>query len=661
MYLTLDDLMTKLVRLFLCSIIWSQSIFAGEYTITGSDGQVGAVISAFSTELEKQHADISMEHLDGVGSASELTQLLDNKLIDIAAVPFEEIPALAGSPLLKPLLAKDAAALRQTINSEIGALAKADLERGGYRVLDFWHVSSTILGSKGTVSSVAEVQGIKVFGTGGQSGDDLEALGASPVQMAFAEVVPALERGAVDAGAIPFDSRAQELGFAGLLENYVDRVYKPAIYAVIVTDDLWKKIPFADQYFLAKVAGELGDSLVESLDVQAESFRSEERERGAVFNVWGNTDIAAVRAASLSTVAADNQIQRELVSLAFDVAASTPAAPDDVEAKPASEVSLLFVTDRELEDFSKPDIAFSSKRELNGHTFGLATVLLKDGRKYGDNIKKTAVIKNLSKNTDAEFWGQLTTAPERDIVLYVHGYNNAFTDSIRRGATIQEDIAPEAIVISYTWPSDGELLSYGYDTSSTDTAQQNFDLFLDNLAERVSADRINVISHSMGTRILAKYLAALPTRGIKPEQVKFKNIVFAAADLSRDFFEQKQTTPPDPKFPLSAYAESTTVYSSQNDRPLGFSLKVHGDRRLGLADQETIFVDEDIVSIDASPIEQPSKWYQKFSFATRHSYVFDKSEGVRDLSLLLLGTKAAVRPGMTMRKRDGIVFWELSR
>ncbi|WP_127520029.1 alpha/beta hydrolase [Mesorhizobium sp. Z1-4] len=141
--------------------------------------------------------------------------------------------------------------------------------------------------------------------------------------------------------------------------------------------------------------------------------------------------------------------------------------------------------------------------------------------------------------------------------------------------------------------------------------------------------------------------------------MKFNEIIFAAADISTSFFRQKEEAPFDPNAPISSYAQRITIYSSEHDRPLGLSRKLHRDQRLGLADQSSIYVEPDIIAIDASLID-PAKWYQKFSFATRHSYVFDKEAGVRDLTRLLKGEDSAARPGMARRMKNQLEFWVLS-
>ena len=656
--------MLKSLCVAIC-VLWSTTTPAAaeEYRITVPDlfgsPPARAAIAVFERQLEKEDTDARLSFIPGIANPDEILGKLHDGTVDIAVIPFEVVPALVGSPLLRPFLAQGAAEIRQVIESEVGAFEKADVERDGLRVLDFWHVSSTIFGSKTPVlRPLDDLKGRKIYEDVWQPDDTLLALGATPIQMPFGEVVPALRAGAIDACAIPLDNRAETLGFAGLVQHYVDRIYRPRLYAVLVTDQRWKQIPFPHQHYLAKAANTVGESLVGGLEAEAAEFRSDQVALGSIFNNWTTEDVANVRVASLGTIDQDAFVDRQLITLAFDNAAGAPPPSLDDDALPASEVNLLFATDRIRADLTKPETAFSSSRRLYGHTFGVATINLEDGRRLGDSLKEVSQVTAVRILEDVVFWNRFQIASNQDVVVFVHGYNNAFTDSIRRGATIQNDVAPGAIVVSYTWPSDGELLSYGYDESSIETAEQNFELFMDRLTEKVAPSRINVIAHSMGSRLLIKFLAGLPERSLYPGNVMFKNIIFAAADVSTDFFRQKEEMARYPDYPLSSYAERITVYSSQHDRALGLSQKLHSDERLGFANQTNMYLRADISSIDASLID-PARWYQTFNFATRHSYVFDKAAGVKDLIFLVAGMDPGARPNMNQRIRNGLNYWVL--
>lgn len=650
----------SLAAVFLICCAAPHETQADDYRITTVGDDAASAVQRMADRLQADGNGATLSFLPGLASAGEMLNVLDAGLVDIVVVPFPFVPALARSPLQEPFMARDAIEVRKAIDSEVGAFEKAEVEQAGYRVLDFWHVSSSIFGSTRPVLEVQDLQGLKVRQGAEDDGQTLLALGAAPVTLAFGEVFASLQAGAIDSSAVPLNETSVALGFADIVTNYVDRLYVPSLYAVLISEERWAGVPFADQHHLAKAAEEVGESLVDKLLQQAQAFRTQGLSRGAAFNGWAVQDVEQVRLASLSAISLDRPVDRELVNLAFANAAADPVPPPDAaEPRPEAEIILLYATDRVRVDLQRPDTAYSSDRRLRGHDFGVANVKLKAGRKFGNDLEDVSSIESLTALGEGAFLNRLRMNADRPIVIFIHGYNNSFADSIRRGATIQEDIAAKSTVISYTWPSDGELLSYGYDESSTDTAEQNFKLFMDKITGAVDAENISIIAHSMGSRLLTKYLASLPERGIDAGQMKFNEIIFAAADISTSFFRQKEEAPFDPNAPISSYAQRITIYSSEHDRPLGLSRKLHRDQRLGLADQSSIYVEPDIIAIDASLID-PAKWYQKFSFATRHSYVFDKEAGVRDLTRLLKGEDSAARPGMARRMKNQLEFWVLS-
>lgn len=642
--------------------VFISSAYAEVYSVLvpgGVSDSPSEAIDAVNNGLAAYPTDIELSPLAGVFPSRDLLQALRDGHADFAVVPFDVVPNLARSPLLEPFLAATAQEMRQAINSEIGALTKTDLEREGLRVLDIWHLSSSIFSSKTPLSSPDLLQGLKVRVRPSPQTETLAQLGASPVQIPAGEVFDALLTGSVDATDLSIEDANVGLGLYDVVDNYVDRVFRPQLYAVVVHKDFWDALPFAHQHDIAKSAFMAGESFVAPLDQDASDFRAAALAEGSNFNVWNPEDVQAVRFASLAALPADSLDEVDLVNIAYDRASASVASPLDGDALPASDVTVLFATDRVAADLSRPETSFSSGRVQRGHTFGIAPVSLHDDRRLGSDLEDVSSIGSITSKSQEQFQSALLDAGDQEIIVFVHGYNNSFTDAIRRSATIQEDIAPNSTVIAYTWPSDGELLSYAYDESSTDTALQNFKLFMDMLTETIPSERVSIIAHSMGSRLVTKYIGSLAERGRLPDTTKFDNLIFAAADISTDFFQQQEEMPLDPRYPMSAYAERITVYSSANDMPLNVSNKLHGDQRLGLADHNSIYLEADIFAVDASLID-PKKFRHAFTFETRHSYVFDKAAGVRDLALLLTGLDAEARPNIERRTRDGLEFFVLT-
>jgi esterase/lipase superfamily enzyme len=640
---------------------FSSSLSAQDYQALVPGGVTSPsyeAVTILNDRLAQALTGIEIEPLPNVVSPRDYLSALQNDLADFAIVPFNATPDLARSPLLEPFLAGTAEEMRQAINSEIGALTKTDLEREGYRVLDIWHLSSSIFSSQTPLPSPDGLQGLKVRVAPGPQTETLAALGAAPIQIPAGEVFNALTAGSIDASDLAIEERNVGFGLYDVVDNYVNRVFSPQLYAVVVEKDTWDALPFAHQYDLAQAAYDAGESFAQPLDQDAANFRAAAIADGSNFSDWGVEEMQIVRQASLAALSPDRSNDAALIEIAYERAAAIQAPILDSDRLPAADVSILFATDRVAADLSRPETSFSARRVQRGHSFGTVPVALHANRQLGSDLEDVSTVGTIAQMTIEDFRSTLSDADAQDVVVFVHGYNNSFIDAVRRSATIQQDIAPGSLVIAYTWPSDGELLSYAYDESSTDTALLNFKIFMDMLTETVPSERINIIAHSMGSRLVTKYLGNLAERGRLPANTKFQNIVFAAADISTDFFQQQEENPFDPRYPMSVYAQRITVYSSQNDMPLNVSNRLHGDQRLGLADHETIYLEANIVSVDASPID-PKRFRHIFTFETRHSYVFDKAAGVRDLSLLLAGTDADMRPHMEERSREGLAFFVL--
>jgi len=460
---------------------------------------------------------------------------------------------------------------------------------------------------------------------------------------------------------IPFSERSAILGFNQIVESYVDRQYKPAIYAVVMRKERWEELPYLHQRAFSRAAIQAGDLASSAVGAAAEAFKSSEILRGAQFAQWTDKDLETVISASLQTSRTfEGNDGQTLVRIAFAAAAAPTINQVTNRTKlPKAIVEVYFATDRMLAKGGVRDTLFSAKREVNTVSFGIADVELKEGRQLGDDLEESSEILNTTLINGVEVNNKMAKLgrSQTPIIVFIHGYNNSFSDAVRRGAAIKADIANNATVFSYTWPSDGNLLGYGYDASSAMTASQNFQSFMDKLTQNIPANRISIIAHSMGGRLLLAYLANLQNTVDVPAKFKFANLVFAASDVTQDLFQQKVLGPNNaPEKALAAFAKAVTVYSSEFDRALGLSRVIHGDKRLGLSKPNNIFLAPNITSIDASAID-PAKFYQKFTTATRHSYVFDKASGVADLSELFADIPPEARQWLTKANRQGKEYW----
>lgn len=130
----------------------------------------------------------------------EILRLLRNGVLEMSAtllsyiggeVPEAEAVDLAG-------VTRDIDEAHRVAKAYKPVLAKVFEERYGVKLLAIIPYHAQIVYCRKPIESIDDFKGLKVRSSGRSQGDLIEALGGSPVGMAFGEVVPALEKGVID-------------------------------------------------------------------------------------------------------------------------------------------------------------------------------------------------------------------------------------------------------------------------------------------------------------------------------------------------------------------------------------------------------------------------------------------------------------------------------
>lgn len=474
------------------------------------------------------------------------------------------------------------------------------------------------------------------------------------MQFAFADVYTALQVGSTDGAVLPIDSSFAGSGFRDLFRSYVDQPYQPVIATLTINQGLWQRLSHASQLAIAGAARAIQPQLRQRVAAQDEAFRGSVLASGAQLTVFSAEDVQTAREASLRSWSTSQKgPQAEYAARAL-AAARAVAAPQHASRQsiPARH-EILFATDRVPEEGGDLRVVYGSSRDLVSLHFGRADIELKAGRQVSSDLTKYADILSFERLQDASFESRLRAAvqnPRSRIVVFMHGYNNSLTDAVFRAATIKHDIAPDDVVVAFSWPSEGLIQAYFRDAEAINTTAQNFRKFVTLLDRVAPRSRIRIIAHSMGGRILVNYFDWAHGRPEFVDARKFGELVFVASDIGVDHFRQKREL-------LETAAARVTVYLSAYDRPL-FASEVLQGPRVGRKRANSLFVDGEVETVDASAIDGPSG-FLGISFALRHSYVFDKAAGVEDLAELLAGRSADTRTKLVGRQHDGRSYWEL--
>ncbi len=241
-----------------------------------------------------------------------------------------------------------------------------------------------------------------------------------------------------------------------------------------------------------------------------------------------------------------------------------------------------------------------------------------------EDADKHVVLEKITLSRSSEFFGHLNDRLEsgsNEALIFIHGYNVSFNDAVKRTAQIAHDVKFQGAPVCYSWPSRGGLEDYTRDMANADWSVIHLQEFLASLFEQSQADKIHLIAHSMGNRVLMQALDRLALQN--EQETRFGQIVLAAPDVSANDFRQRYSGV------IRHMADHVTMYASSRDRALMVSAGVHGHDRAGLAGAGIVVVDG-IDTIDVSHID---------TSLIGHSYYGDNPELIDDLAAIILQSK----------------------
>ncbi len=188
-------------------------------------------------------------------------------------------------------------------------------------------------------------------------------------------------------------------------------------------------------------------------------------------------------------------------------------------------------------------------------------------------------------------------APEnREIFIFVHGYNNNFADSVFRNAQISYDFNIKSVSLHYAWPSGASIPLYVFDRDSALVGRRGLAETIE-IAAETNAKRIIVVGHSMGAYVVTEALRDLALRGRTSTLKRLGGVVLAAPDIDVDVFLSQLDDIGDLPRPF-------TIIVSQRDRALGFSRRLAGGSpRVGSGSEVAVLQKRDIAVIDVSNID----------------------------------------------------------
>jgi esterase/lipase superfamily enzyme len=180
---------------------------------------------------------------------------------------------------------------------------------------------------------------------------------------------------------------------------------------------------------------------------------------------------------------------------------------------------------------------------------------------------------------------QLRQSPRKEVVLYVHGFNETFASAAFTMGELCHFFGREHVCAIFTWPasaSGGFLTSYTATTESATFSVSHLAKTIRMIAQTPGVDPIHLMAHSRGSAVLLNALRELGIEaiaaGVEPlKALKIDNVVLLAPDVDLDIAEQQMqlfVSNPDmitrwsghrlPRFMSGRW----TIYASPQDRAL---------------------------------------------------------------------------------------------
>ncbi len=250
---------------------------------------------------------------------------------------------------------------------------------------------------------------------------------------------------------------------------------------------------------------------------------------------------------------------------------------------------------------------------------------------------KYASVESVTPLPGRDFYSRLNAnieaSRQRDVLVFVHGFNVDFESSVSRLAQIARDMPFNGAIVAYSWPSQGGVENYKRDGEVVNDSIEPFMQFLEDLQENVPpGSKVNLVVHSMGNRLAMRSLSRLNPVLEQPE-VRFENIVLCAPDVGVEEFKKLGDD-------VIEQAKRTTLYRCLNDSALIASSYKNGEERAGGSLAPVVM--EGLDTVECAVID---------TSILGHSYYGSNPHMLRDLFCIVKeGKSAAERPWMKKQK-----------
>jgi esterase/lipase superfamily enzyme len=177
--------------------------------------------------------------------------------------------------------------------------------------------------------------------------------------------------------------------------------------------------------------------------------------------------------------------------------------------------------------------------------------------------------------------GKLDLSRQKEIFIYVPGYKVVFENPILVAMELWHYLGYEGVFIAFSWPATPKQTAYFTDAETTIASAYFLQVFLEYLAQSTTAEHINIVGYSQGTRVVTRAIQNLAlknsgrTRQEVQKQMRIGNVILIGGDLSRETMAS---------YIIDGFLNipnHLTVYVSEKDKAMSMAEFLFGRQRIG--------------------------------------------------------------------------------
>lgn len=186
---------------------------------------------------------------------------------------------------------------------------------------------------------------------------------------------------------------------------------------------------------------------------------------------------------------------------------------------------------------------------------------------------------------------------DRDIILFVHGYNYSFAEGVYRTAQLAHDLRLPGVHAHFSWPSRMKPYAYSGDRDGALYSRDGLVQTIDLLARTRGRGKIVLMAHSMGSQLLMEGLRQMALSGRRDLIDRVDGVVLISPDLDlRLFRSQVRAIGPLPR--------PFVILTSPRDRALQLAALISDEPvRLGNIPDARPVADLDVIVVDTGAFD----------------------------------------------------------